>query len=184
MRISRGAAAALLLASCAAAAPLDPNQERRVEMGTGWFRGMLMADVDIEKKALADGKLLVVFLYTEDARRARELAKAFAEGAPIRKRLVVAEAVAEKDLPSYTSRVPAGIFLVQPPEVRALRDIVGFGRARRALVYSPFEGHVEEGVPGGLAVEAQVRAFINEKALAASGITLKDLFLQAAKVYR
>jgi hypothetical protein len=39
-------------------------------------------------------------------------------------------------------------------------------------------------VPGGLAVEAQVRPFVNERALAASRITLKELFLQAAKVHR
>jgi len=183
MRAAGAVAVGVLLAALATAAPLDPNQERRVEMGTGWFRGMLTADVDIEKKTMPDGRLLVVFIYIEDGRRARDVAKAFAEGAPIRKHPVVAEAVAEKDLASYTA-VPAGVFLVQPPETRSLRSIVDFGRARRILVYSPFEGHVEVGVPGGLAVEAQVRAFINEKALAASQITLKDLFLQAAKVHR
>ena len=182
--VRRGLAAAtlaLLLAAAGRAVDLDPDQARRVELGTGWFRGMLTADVDIEKKALPDGRLLVVFVYTDDERRARALAQAFA-AAPIRKRPLAAEVAAGSDLASYEGRVPAGIFLAQPPGSKPLRQILEFARERRALVYSPFEGHVEEGVPGGLAVEAQVRPYINRRALAASRITLKEIFLQASKV--
>jgi len=171
------------LAAAPASAALAPDQQRRLEMGAGWFRGMLTADVDIEKKALPDGRLLVVFIHAGDPRPAQNLAKAFAEGAPIRKRELVAEVASDADLASYTERVPAGLFLVSPSDARLRRAVVEFGRVRRALVYSPFEGDVEEGVPGGLAVEAQVRPFINKRALDASRITLKDLFLQAAKVH-
>jgi hypothetical protein len=182
------AATVLTLAALAAAvlahgADLDPDQARRVELGVGWFRGMLTADVDIEKKGLPDGRLLVVFVYTDDERRARGLADAFASAAPIRKHPVVAEIVAAgADLAAYARRNPAGIFLAQPPATRSLKSILSFARDRSVLVYSPFEGHVEEGVPGGLAVEAQVRPYINARALAESRITLKEIFLQASKV--
>ena len=36
------------------------------------------------------------------------------------------------------------------------------------IVYSPFEGHVESGVLGGLSVEAQVRPYVNRATLEAS----------------
>lgn len=166
------------------AAALDPVQERRVQTGVRLFRSMLTADVEIEKKAQSDGKLLVIFIYGDDERGARRLADAFAEAPPIGASPVAAEVVADKDLATYDKRTPAGVFLVQPPPSRVLREIVQFGKARRILVYSPFEGHVEDGVPGGLAVEAQVRPFVNERALADSGITLKGFFLKWAKVHR
>jgi hypothetical protein len=166
------------------AAVLDPDQERRVHTGARVFRSMLAADVEIEKKVLPDGRLLVLFIYDDDERGARRLADVFAAAPPICKLAVVAEAVSAKDLPGLDRRSVGGLFLAQPPPARVLREVLDFGKARRVLVYSPFEGHVEEGVPGGLAVEAQVRPFINERALSDARITLKDFFLRAAKVYR
>ncbi|HEX8154652.1 MAG TPA: hypothetical protein VF698_16080, partial [Thermoanaerobaculia bacterium] len=62
-------------------------------------------------------------------------------------------------------------------------SLVKYGIDRRLIVYSPFEGHVESGVTGGLSVEAQVRPFVNSTTLAASHIALKDFFLKVTKVY-
>jgi len=163
---------------------LDPDQERRVQTGARVFRSMLTADMEIDKKAQPDGRLLVIFIYDDDERGARRLAEAFAAAPAIGKLPVVAEISPEADLASFEKRAPAGLFLAQPPSARGLRQILEFGKARRVLVYSPFEGHVEEGVPGGLAVEAQVRPFVNQRALADFRITLKDFFLRAAKVHR
>ena len=52
------------------------------------------------------------------------------------------------------------------------------------IVYSPFEGHVEKGVLGGLSVEAQVRPYVNRATVEASQITLKPFFMEVAKVYQ
>jgi hypothetical protein len=123
-------------------------------------------------------------IYSDDERGARRLAEAFAAAPPICKLPVAAEVASGNDLAALDKRAPAGLFLSEPPPSRALRQVLEIGKARRVLVYSPFEGHVEDGVPGGLAVEAQVRPFVNERALADFRITLKDFFLKAAKVHR
>jgi hypothetical protein len=149
---------------------------------------MLAADLNLEKKTLVDGRLLVVFIYKDDVDRARELADAFAQGRsgsaePIRGLPIVTELSSDPTLAAYGSRIPAGVFLCQSPEATALRGIVQVGIAKSLIVYSPFEGHVESGVTGGLTVEAQVRPFVNQKTLAASRISLKEFFLRVAKVH-
>ena len=168
----------------------DAYHDRRAETGIKLFRALLAADLDLERKATADGRLLVLFFYTDDRKRAEELAKAFgkapAPGAvePVRGLPVSLESTADPSFAQYPARVPAGIFLAQAPDAQALRAIIRFGIAKRVIVYSPFEGHVESGVLGGLAVEAQVRPYINQGTLTASNIRLKDFFLKVTKVYR
>ena len=168
----------------------DAYQDRRAETGTKLFRALLAADLDLERKTTSDGRLLVLFFYTDDRKRAEERAKAFGKGAtpeavePIRSLPVSLETTSDASFAQYPKRVPAGIFLAQAPDAATLRAIVRFGIANKVIVYSPFEGHVESGVLGGLAVEAQVRPYINEGTLTASNIRLKDFFLKVTKVYR
>ena len=185
-----------LVAALAALCALGPSvlraddyQDRRAETGIKLFRALLAADLDLERKT-TDGRLLVVFFYTNDRKRADERAKAFGKAAtpdavePIRGLPVSLETTADPAFTQHVRRVPAGIFLAQAPDAESLRAIVRFGIANRVIVYSPFEGHVESGVLGGLAVEAQVRPYINQGTLTASNIRLKDFFLKVTKVYR
>lgn len=181
---------AFLLALCVASAvcalphPLraDAQSDRRVELGLKLFRTLLQADLDLAKKA-TDGKLLVVFVHIDDGKRAAELAKEFGKkeilGLPL-------EVVTTSDgtLAAFEKRPPAGIFLTQAPDSKTLAAIVKAGIDRGVIVYSPFEGHVEKGVLGGISVEAQVRPYLNEATLNASRISLKGFFLSVAKVYR
>lgn len=167
----------------------DANQDRRVEIGVRLFRALLAADVDLKNRTLEDGRLLVVFFYTDDSKRALGVAKAFSKGEEkgaegVRGIPTVTEAASDVGFADYAGRRPAAVFLVQPPPGEGLRAIVRYGIANSVVVYSPFEGHVESGVLGGLAIEAQVRPFINLTTLEASRITLKDFFLKVTKVCR
>ena len=173
-----------LLAFALASAPLpaDVYQDRRVEAGLKIFRALTAADLDIEKKTV-DGKLLVVFFYTDDRRRADELAKTFGDD-PIHGLPVFVEETTDATLAAHQARVPAAIFLAQPPDAEAVRALVKYGIAHHVIVYSPFEGHVERGVLGGLVVEAQVRPYINKETLAASRLNLKEFFLKVTKVFQ
>ena len=72
---------------------------------------------------------------------------------------------------------------IECPVNRALTSIIKYGIGHHVIVYSPFEGHVELGVLGGLSVEAQVRPFLNRATLEASQISLKPFFLSVAKVF-
>ena len=87
-------------------------------------------------------------------------------------------------LASYKSKIPAGIFLAQPPSDTTRRALIKYGIEHHVIVYSPFEGDVESGILGGLSVEAQVRPYVNLSTLSASNISLKPLFFKVTKVYR
>ena len=158
----------------------DSYDERRTEAGLKLFRALLAADLDLKSKADSEGRLHVVFFYTDDHRRAEELSKEFGK----LELPTVLESSPDATFAPYEARPPAGIFLVQSPDSRALAAIVKFGIAHHIVVYSPFEGHVESGVLGGLSIEAQVRPYLNLTTLKASNIAIKDFFLRVAKVYR
>lgn len=163
----------------------DAQQDRRTESGLKLFRAMLSADVEIDRKTVDSGKILIVVFFTDDRKRAADLAKSF-EGAleTIRGFPVVVEVAQDPALPGYERRIPAGVFLCQAPDRKGLQTLVQFGIANHVIVYSPFEGHVESGVLGGLAIEAQVRPYLNMATLTASRINLKEFFLKVAKVHR
>lgn len=163
----------------------DAQQDRRTESGLKLFRAMLSADVEIDRKTVDSGKILIVVFFTDDRKRAADLAKSF-EGAleTIRGFPVIVDVAQDPALPGYERRIPAGVFLCQAPDRKGLQTLVQFGIANHVIVYSPFEGHVESGVLGGLAIEAQVRPYLNLATLTASRINLKEFFLKVAKVHR
>jgi hypothetical protein len=177
---------ALLLGPVALA---DSEQDRRNEAGLHLFSTLLAADVDLQKKTSPDGKLLLVIFYTSDARSAETLAKRLrvlpsGEARKLGGREVAVEITSDAAFHAYGARQPAGIFLAQAPPAPTLSSIVQYGIGRRILVYSPFEGHVERGVAGGLIIGAQVKPYVNAATLAASQISLKPLVMKVVKVYR
>jgi hypothetical protein len=172
-----------LLAVLAAPLLADVYQDRRVEAGLKIFRALLAADLDLDKKTVDDGKLLVLFFYTDDARRASELSKSFGSD-PIHGKPVAVEQGTDPALGAWAARVPAGIFVAQAPPAASLKSLIAYGIQHHVIVYSPYEGHVESGVLGGLVVEAQVRPYINMTTLAASHLNVKEFFLKVTKEYR
>lgn len=160
-------------------------QALRARAGVRFFRSLLAADVDLQKKVVPPDQLLIVFLYVDDARGANDLMARFGEQTKeLRGLPVVTEATKDVTLSAYAQRVPAGIFIAQPPSKKALASIIRYGIEHHVIIYSPYEGHVESGVLGGLFVDAQMRPFVNGTTLVASQITLKDFFLKVAKVYQ
>lgn len=171
------------------AAPLigaDEVQARRAEFGVRLFRTLLAADLDLPKKTVENNQLLVVFYYVDDKRRAEELAVRFTGNPPekIREMGIITEVTNDATFAKYATRAPAAVFIAQPPNASQLSSVIKFGIDRHLIIYSPFEGHVERGVLGGIAVEAQVRPFVNLATLAASHVSLKPIFLQVTKVHR
>jgi hypothetical protein len=165
----------------------DSEEERRAQTGVRLFRALLAADLALEQKRLGDGSLLLLVVYGSDRRLGEDLARAMrgtgADPDPIRNLPVVVETAHSRQLEAFRERVPAGIFLAQPADARAIEGFVRFGVEHRVVVYSPFEGDVERGVHAGISVEAQVRPYLNTATLEASGIELKPFFLKVAKFF-
>lgn len=164
----------------------DEVQDRRAELGVRLFRTLLAADVDLTKRTVENNQLLVVFYYVDDKRRAEELAARFRGNPPekIRDMAILTEVTNDAGFANYGTRAPAAVFIAQPPNANLLKSVIRFGIDHHLIIYSPYEGHVERGVLGGIAVEAQVRPFVNLATLAASRVSLKPIFLQVTKVHR
>lgn len=180
---------AAILSALAVVVPIvaDDLADVRAQAGARLFRAFLSADVDVEKKAV-DNQLLILFLYVDDKNRATTLASHFLgeakDGGTIRGLPLTVAYSSDATMSNYKSKIPAGIFLAQPPNEATRRAIVKYGIDHHVIVYSPFEGDVESGVLGGLSVEAQVRPYVNLSTLSASNISLKPLFFKVTKVYR
>lgn len=192
LRLSRPARARwawLLLGCWLWAWPLlacaDSYDERRVRTGARLFRSLLAADTGLDKKVNAKGEL-EVWVYSTDPRLGAEIlalvappgdpAKSSVRGLPLKAKLI-------DTLPAAGSKPkPVGLFLASAPPPAALQSLIGWSNAARCILFSPFEGHVELGVVAGLAIEAKVQPFLNQRALTASGLVLKPFFLKVAKV--
>lgn len=164
----------------------DSYDERRVRTGARLFRSLLAADTALKDKLAADGALLV-WVYSADGRLGEEMrnllsppgdpAKSRVRGYPLDIRVL-------DRLPGAADRsAPMGLFLASPPPAGALPELVRWAVASRCILFSPFEGHVEQGVTAGLAIEAKVQPFLNRQSLEASGLVLKPFFLKVAKVH-
>jgi hypothetical protein len=166
----------------------DDLSDVRAQAGARLFRAFLSADVDVEKKTVDNNQLLILFLYADDKQRATSLATHFLgeakDGGTIRGLPLTVAYSSDGTMAAYKSRVPAGIFLAQPPNDATRRAVVRYGIEHHVIVYSPFEGDFENGVLGGLSVEAQVRLYGNLSTLSASNISLRPLFFKVTKVFR
>jgi len=180
----------LLWASSAPSVGADSQQERRNRSGQRLFRALLTADRAIAERTGPDGRLGVAFFYELDAEQATEQLNGFArrgeddEPEPIRGLPLALAISSDPSFAAWGEHPPAGIFITEAPDDETLAALVRYGIENHVVVYSPFEGHVERGVLGGLSVEAQVRPYLNAATLEASGIPLKQLFLEVAKIYR
>jgi len=163
----------------------DSRDERRVRAGARLFRSLLAAEIGVERKIGADGRLHVLVLGGDAATNNEVVALIVppggGNGALIRGLAVQVDARAA--LPKNVGDT-AAVFLGGVPSPAELERVLQWAAREKVLVFSPFEGHVERGVHAGLSIEAKVQPYVNEAALARSGIVLKPFFLRVAKVYR
>jgi hypothetical protein len=175
-------ACVLTLSMAGANVQADSYDERRVRAGARVFRAMLAADTAIEQRRGADGRLHVL-LYAADTELADEIGALIAPKAKGAVRGLPLTVQSSAQLPAEGSEVPAGMFLASIPSDAELDRLVRWSIANKVLVYSPFEGHVERGVAGGISIEAKVQPYVNASTLKAAGVELKPLFLTVAKVH-
>jgi hypothetical protein len=179
----------LVIALPAWSIDVDEVQERRTRGGLRLFRAILAADEDIASKTGPEGTLLLTVLHSQNsgvaekfAEELRTLGKGNKQG-KIRKVPIEVEVSNDLSLATYTDRKPAGFFLVEDLRDDDLDRVVKYGIDNSVIVYSPFEGDVDRGVLGGLAIETRVRPYINLQTMRDSQIRIKAFFLKVAKHY-
>jgi hypothetical protein len=184
------ALAALALAAAVPAAVAGGDTAARVQAGIRLFRSLMAADTGLDQRADAEGRLVVLVFYATDVEAADRVAVELAappEGqasATIRDLPVSVELSSDPGLSAYQQHPPAAIFIAEAPRDEALRRVVRYGVENGVIVFSPFEGHVEKGVTGGISVEARVQPYLNAATLEDSGIELKPFFLKVSRFAR
>jgi hypothetical protein len=179
--IAGGFLAALLLLSAAVARAGD-REESRAWAGLDLFPSVLAADAEIAEKRGPGGELPLVILYQTDRELAAEMARRLKRTGTIRGIPIRVEIAHDPASLHGNGPPPAGIFLAEP-RIGDLDAVIEFGRENRRLVFSPFAGDVERGVPAGIAVSDRILPLVNAEALESFGLRLKPFFLRIAEVY-
>ena len=158
------------------------REDVRIRAGLDLFPSLLAADMEIENKKSRDGTLLLVLIYTTDREKAEELAGYLKRVDRIRELPIRVEISDDPSLEGFKDRSPAGIFLTQPVGY-ALDEILKFARYKKIIVFSPFEGDVERGVPGGIHISDRLLPYLNVTALRSSDVQIKSFFLRVSMQY-
>ena len=168
---------------------LSDVQAGKIRTGLKIFRSLLLADRDIEKKVNEEQAVDIVFLFQSNNSKAKHFAKTFVrmgrrssvgliKGNPIK-----VHVMRKLSLIEGTKIRPAAIFIIDPFIESRVQAIAEYGRDKKIITFSPFEGDVENGILGGLVVDSRILPFINKNTLAASEVRIKSFFLKVARTY-
>lgn len=157
-------------------------EEPRIWAGLDLFPSLVAADQDIAGKYGPDGKLLLVLIYVDEREAAEEMALYLAKIEHIRGIPIRIELTDDASMKSYEDISLAGIFLTQRLDGE-LEYVIRYGRERHTIVLSPFEGDVERGVLGGIAISDRILPYVNMEAMRLWGIRIKGFFLRIAEQY-
>ncbi|MEW7987807.1 MAG: hypothetical protein AB2777_21640 [Candidatus Thiodiazotropha endolucinida] len=181
--LRRLTAITLAMLFCGQAGWTQETSTLRVEAGLDLFPSFIAADLDITDKTSDDGTLLLLLVYENDRAQSVRLKRALTKVKTIRKLPLRIKITSDLLLSKYQGPNPAAIFIAQHLERKRLDPVLKFGQRAGALVFSPHEGHVKEGVIGGIHVSNRILPYVNMQVLRASGIRLKPFFLRIAKQY-
>lgn len=162
----------LLLALPSQSLVADSFSDRRAHVGIKLFRTLLAA----EQNVAAGSANRIYFVYATDQAQAQQHATEFQEITAQK-----AQVIALSDMSNNSELKPRAIFVSQKLTDSELSALIQYSIRHRAITFSPFEGDVENGVLGGLSVEATIKPFLNMATLKASGVDIKSFYLKVAK---
>ena len=156
---------------------IDP----RLQIGINLLPAIIAANKAVISSPM-DTELPIYLVYDRNRHLAERLLGRLANLGAIRERSLVISAVPLDTLLAGDLDRNASVFIVEPLDDR-LDDLIEFSQARRALLFSPFQGDVENGVSAGFQVTDKVLPMVNMESLKQSKIQLKAFFLRIAVKY-
>jgi len=97
----------------------------------------------------------------------------------INRRKVVVTEISAGSL--FSQQHSAGIFLSEKISSAMFRDISNYAITQGALLFSSFEGDVEEGAMVGLDVRSKIRPFLNLTSLERAGLKINPTLLRMCR---
>jgi len=162
----------------------DAASDRRIRVGLNLFRTFVAADQSLE--TTADGRVPIAILYLQSERDARQLQQQLQQTLPsVQGRPVVIETLSLQQLKQrmQQQQPPAALFVSERLQDHERELLVRCTVQDGVAVFSPFEGDVEQGILGGLSVEAAVKPTINIATLRRSDVRIKRFYLSVARQY-
>ena len=169
-----------LLALPAAVQPQE-SIDPRLQIGINLLPAIVAANKAVISSP-ADSVLPIYLVYDGNRHLAEQLQTRLDQLDGIRDRPVSTSALSLDSLLESDIGSNASVFIVEPLDER-LDDLIQFSRAQRALLFSPFQGDVENGVNSGFQVTDKVLPMVNMESLKQSKIQLKAFFLRIAVKY-
>lgn len=161
--------------------PLWREDEQRMQLGLKLFPVSIGAVESFETALGPDGRLLVLVVYDGSRNPALQAAAHFESNAKVRGHRLQVDVLSAADLDAYTGPRPGGIFIasvgLDPSRLRA------WSERQRTLVFSPFDGAVEDGAVVGLHVSDRILPIVNLTQAERSGVRFKPYFLEEARHY-
>lgn len=156
------------------------EDEQRMQLGLKLFPVCIGAVDSLETAIGPDGRLLVLVVHEGPRNPALQIAAQF-ESAKVRGHGLRVEVLSAADLDAYTGPHPGGIFIasvgLSPSRLRA------WSERQRTLVFSPFDGAVEDGAVVGLHVADRVLPIVNLTQAERTGVRFRPYFLEEARHY-
>ena len=171
------------------ASMFDEDVEQRLRIGLRLFRSLLASDLELSSKANSNNELILLVFYQNDSTNIQAVVDQLTNSGrgkkkgKIRNLPIKVETTTDTFFKQFQKDSPAGIYIAEDLHDNQLRAIKDYGIANHIIVYSPFEGHVQKGILGGLNIGIRVQPSINLKTLEKSGLHIKALFLEIAKIY-
>ena len=173
-----------LFITISGASAADFSKER-IQASVKYFRVILTAELEIEKKKTEDGKFLVYLVGSPKSKSMEMVAKTLSPkgGLKIRQTPVEIQKTGYPLTEEQLDRGPAAIFITNNLSKDDIALVMQYGIEKNIVVFSPFEGDVEKGVTAGMAVGARVLPYLNATAMKKSNLTFNPMLLRIAKSY-
>lgn len=163
----------------------DEEEKRRVDISLSIFPRIVAVDNHFREKLVADNKVQLLFLYSENETRAQDLAKRIKkDGKNIGGMTVMTSALSiSSALEKEQADKPTAIFISERLSEENLNKVMAFAESQNRLVFSPFSGDVERGATVGISVTNRVKPYFNLTTLKRSNIVINALLMKMSKRY-
>ncbi|HIJ25163.1 MAG TPA: YfiR family protein [Gammaproteobacteria bacterium] len=153
---------------------------RRVLVGLNLFPNILSVTKGGTAQQTGSDEIELLVVYQKEAKQAKVLADKLRKTTKkINRRKVVVTEISAGSL--FSQQHSAGIFLSEKISSAMFRDISNYAITQGALLFSSFEGDVEEGAMVGLDVRSKIRPFLNLTSLERAGLKINPTLLRMCR---
>lgn len=160
----------------------DEFIQRRADVGLKLFRTFVSSDLKLESK-IQNQQLLVILTYANDESIAKEHQQKLQNTFTAVNKVPVVIRTANIQQILQTRPKPAALFISQPLNDDERKTLVDYSIKQSVIIFSPYEGDVEQGILAGISVQATVRPLINMSTLEKGKFKIKPFYLKVAKHY-